>query len=108
MCIRDRSYINSAPSRTAMSEPVKLSRDCEAVQIPLGNTVTLPAGSAVDVVQTLGGNYTVHTAEGLFRIAALDADALGIEPVSYTHLDVYKRQVMPTPPILWPRLVITP
>jgi probable FeS assembly SUF system protein SufT len=61
-----------------MSEPVKLSRDCQAVQIPLGNTVTLPAGSAVDVVQTLGGNYTVHTVEGLFRIAARDADALGV------------------------------
>jgi probable FeS assembly SUF system protein SufT len=60
-------------------EPVKLSRDCEAVQIPLGNAVTLPAGVPVDVVQTLGGNYTVHTPDGLFRIAARDADALGIE-----------------------------
>jgi probable FeS assembly SUF system protein SufT len=74
-----------------MSEAVKLSRDCEAVQIPLGNTVTLPAGSAVDVVQTLGGNYTVHTAEGLFRIAALDADALGIEHTTSLMEEVCKR-----------------
>jgi probable FeS assembly SUF system protein SufT len=62
-----------------MNELIKLSRDCEAVQIPLGTAVTLPAGSEVSVVQTLGGNFTVHATEGLFRIAARDADALGIE-----------------------------
>jgi probable FeS assembly SUF system protein SufT len=59
---------------------LQLKRDCEAVQIPLGNVVTLPAGTPVDITQTLGGNYTVQTAGGLFRIAAKDAGALGIEP----------------------------
>jgi probable FeS assembly SUF system protein SufT len=58
----------------------QLNRDCEAVQIPLGNVVTLPAGTMVDITQTLGGNYTVQTAGGLFRIAAKDVSALGIEP----------------------------
>ncbi len=58
--------------------PVELTRDCEAVQIPLGAVVTLPAGTAVAISQTLGGNYTVQTGGGLFRIAARDADALGI------------------------------
>jgi len=62
-----------------MNEVIRLNRDCEAVQIPLGNAVLLPAGRAVNVVQSLGGNYTVHATEGLFRIAAHDADALGIE-----------------------------
>ncbi len=57
---------------------VDLTRDCEAVQIPVGNTVTLPAGTSVDITQTLGGTYTVHAMGGLFRIAAKDADALGI------------------------------
>ncbi|MGA2176986.1 MAG: putative Fe-S cluster assembly protein SufT [Verrucomicrobiota bacterium] len=69
-----------------MSEPildqagVKLNRDCAAVQIPLGAAVTLPAGTLVEVTQTLGGNYTVRTMAGLFRIGAGDADALGFGP----------------------------
>jgi probable FeS assembly SUF system protein SufT len=58
---------------------VELSRDCEAVQIPVGNTVTLPAGTSVDITQTLGGTYTVHAMGGLFRIATRDADALGLD-----------------------------
>jgi probable FeS assembly SUF system protein SufT len=59
---------------------VELSRDCEAVQIPVGNTVILPAGTSVDITQTLGGTYTVHAMGGLFRIAAKDLDALGLQP----------------------------
>lgn len=59
---------------------VELTRDCEAVQIPVGNTVTLPAGTTVDIAQTLGGTYTVHAMGGLFRIATKDLDALGIQP----------------------------
>ncbi len=58
---------------------VELKRDCAAVQIPAGHTVTLPAGTSVDITQTLGGTFTVHAGGGLFRIAAKDADALGIE-----------------------------
>ncbi|HTI70125.1 MAG TPA: putative Fe-S cluster assembly protein SufT [Candidatus Limnocylindria bacterium] len=58
---------------------VTLSRDCNAIQIPAGNTVTLPAGSEVDITQTLGGSYTVHALGGLFRIAASDADAIGLK-----------------------------
>ena len=58
---------------------IELKRDCEAVQIPAGNPVTLPAGTPVDVTQTLGGTYTVRAAGGLFRIAGKDADALGQE-----------------------------
>jgi probable FeS assembly SUF system protein SufT len=57
---------------------VELTRDCEAVQIPVGNTVTLPAGTPVDITQTLGGTYTVHAMGGLFRIASKDLDALGL------------------------------
>jgi probable FeS assembly SUF system protein SufT len=58
---------------------VELKRDCEAVQIPAGHTVTLPAGTTVDITQTLGGTYTVHAGGGLFRIATKDIDALGLE-----------------------------
>src|SRR5580693_4470849 len=59
---------------------LKLIRDCEAVQIPIGNVVTLSAGTLVDITQTLGGNYTVQAPGGLFRIAAKDSDALGVAP----------------------------
>jgi probable FeS assembly SUF system protein SufT len=74
-----------------MSGSVTLKRDCEAVQIPLGNTVTLPVGSEVDVIQSLGGNYTLHTSEGLFRVAAKDADALGMAAETSLMEEVCKR-----------------
>ena len=59
---------------------VKLTRDTAVVQIPVGTDVTLKAGTPVDIVQTLGGTYTVHSMGGLFRIAGKDADALGLTP----------------------------
>ena len=59
---------------------VELNRDCEAVQIPAGTAVLLPHGTLVDITQTLGGTCTVRAHTGaLFRIAAKDADALGME-----------------------------
>jgi probable FeS assembly SUF system protein SufT len=61
---------------------VELTRDCEAVRIPAGDSVILAAGTPVDITQSLGGTYTVHAQGGLFRIAAKDADALGLEPAS--------------------------
>lgn len=57
----------------------ELNRDCAAVQIPAGNTVILPAGTPVDITQTLGGSLTVRAMGGLFRIAPKDSDALGIQ-----------------------------
>ena len=56
----------------------ELRRDCLAVQIPAGTTVTLPAGTLVDITQTLGGSFTVRAAGGLYRIQAGDAEALGV------------------------------
>jgi probable FeS assembly SUF system protein SufT len=63
-------------------EPVELTRDCDAVQIPVGTTVTLEKGTEVYVMQSLGGSYTVQAPSygGLFRIAGRDADAIGKEP----------------------------
>lgn len=57
---------------------VQLTRDCDVVQIPAGQTVRLPQGTSVDITQSLGGSYTIHTQGGLFRVAAHDADALGL------------------------------
>jgi len=62
-------------------EQVELVRDCEAVQIPSGHSVTLEKGTEVTITQSLGGSYTVQAPSygGLFRIAGQDADALGKE-----------------------------
>jgi probable FeS assembly SUF system protein SufT len=68
-------------------ETVELTRDCEAVQIPGGDTITLGKGTGVDITQTLGGTYTVRAGMGLFRIGAQDADALGLEVVTTAGTD---------------------
>ena len=62
-------------------ETVELTRDCEAVQIPGGDTVTLGSGTPVDITHALGGTYTIRAGSGLFRINPGDADALGKEIV---------------------------
>ena len=62
------------------SEPVKFERDCEAVMVPQGDEVTLPAGSVGYITQALGGSFTVFVEGNLFRIAGVNADALGKEP----------------------------
>jgi probable FeS assembly SUF system protein SufT len=53
-----------------------LSKDTPATRIPAGEVVTLPAGAEVFITQTLGGNVTVRTDQGLFRIASGDAGAI--------------------------------
>ncbi|AAF84802.1 FeS assembly SUF system protein SufT [Xylella fastidiosa 32] len=62
------------------SEPVQFERDCEAVMVPQGDCVTLPAGSYGYITQALGGSYTVFVDGNLFRIAGKDGDAIGKEP----------------------------
>lgn len=59
-----------------MPQTHTLARDCTATLIPAGDVVTLPAGTEVFITQTLGGNVTVRTDRGLFRIAKENADAI--------------------------------
>ncbi|MEM9081452.1 MAG: putative Fe-S cluster assembly protein SufT [Verrucomicrobiota bacterium] len=63
-----------------MNEEIALAREVNAIQIPSGDTIVLPAGTPVVITQTLGGTYTVATSAGLARISSNDADALGIDP----------------------------
>lgn len=60
-------------------EEIELSREVEAIQIPSGNLISLPAGTRVMITQALGGTYTVATQSGLARISKDNADALGID-----------------------------
>lgn len=62
-----------------MQEEIPLSREVQAVQIPSGDSVTLPAGTPVYITQRLGGTFTVATSSGLARISSQDADALGVD-----------------------------
>jgi len=62
-----------------MNTDIQLTREVEAIQIPSGDTITLPAGTRVIITQSLGGSYTVATDHGLARISAKNADALGLE-----------------------------
>ena len=55
-----------------MTQDHTLSKDCPATAIPAGGKVFLPAGAKVLITQTLGGNVTVRTDHGLFRIAKED------------------------------------
>lgn len=63
------------------NEPVTLSRDCDAVIIPVGEEVRLHAGTSGFITQALGGSFTLYIEGNLFRIAGVDADAIGKEPI---------------------------
>jgi probable FeS assembly SUF system protein SufT len=63
------------------SQPCTFERDCEVVMIPAGDEVTLPAGTVAYITQALGGSFTVFVDGNLFRVAGVDADAIGKEPV---------------------------
>ncbi|MDZ4347274.1 MAG: putative Fe-S cluster assembly protein SufT [Candidatus Binatia bacterium] len=62
---------------------ITLRRECSAVLVPSGETITLAAGSTVWITQSLGGSYTVMTDRGyMARIDGHDADALGMPVIS--------------------------
>lgn len=66
-----------------MSTNHTLTRHCRATAIPAGDVLDLPPGTEVFITQTLGGNVTVRTDHGLFRIAREDIDAIaGYTPQS--------------------------
>jgi probable FeS assembly SUF system protein SufT len=69
-----------------------LSVNVPATAIPAGDAVTLPAGAEVYITQTLGGNVTVRTDSGLFRIASEHVGAIA----GYTP---EKAAVGPTPAV---------
>ena len=60
-------------------DEVILSRDVQAIAVPNGNTVVIPAGTTVSIAHKLGGNFTVTWTEGMAQIRSVDADALGVE-----------------------------
>ena len=78
---------------------IQLKRDCQVIQIPLGAAITLPVGTEVAIVQSLGGSYTIHAPGGLFRVAEKDADALGIERATSLAEAVAEKPAGPPEPV---------
>ncbi|HET6399064.1 MAG TPA: iron-sulfur cluster assembly protein [Candidatus Thermoplasmatota archaeon] len=68
--------------------PIPLARDLAVVTIPDGKVDKLPAGTIVQVTQTLGTSYTVKTDRGAkYRIAGEDGDAVGMPRLSATRIE---------------------
>lgn len=63
------------------SEPVTFERDCEAIRVPDGDRVTLPAGCHGYITQALGGSFTIFVDGNLFMVGGDEADAIGKEPL---------------------------
>lgn len=59
---------------------VTLTRDVNAVLVPVGTPVTLKKGQSVTIVQAMGGSCTVVADGNMFWIDCKDADALGLGP----------------------------
>src|SRR5919108_5563732 len=77
---------------------ITLTRDCPVIEIPSGIQHTLPAGSVVRIMQSLGGSHTV-TGErgGMYRVDAADADALGLQsatPAATTSATEFSEQLV--------------
>ena len=60
-------------------EVISLSRDCEVISVPYGEKETLKKGTEVQLMQAMGGSYTVYTSQGMFRISGNNGDAIGKE-----------------------------
>ena len=62
-----------------LGQTVTVSRSCDVIEIPSGIRSTLPQGSSVRIMQSLGNSYTVNTEYGyMYRVDTQDADALGL------------------------------
>src|SRR3954468_2306707 len=62
-----------------------LTADIPATAIPAGHSVTLNKGEEVFITQTLGGNVTVRTDRGLFRIAKENSNLLAGYAATFEH-----------------------
>jgi probable FeS assembly SUF system protein SufT len=67
------------------SGPITLSRACDVIEIPSGVHGTLPVGTVVRIMQSLGSGYTVTTDRGyMYRVDDKDTDALRLSNAATT------------------------
>lgn len=65
-----------------LGKTLLIERECEALLIPHGYTITLVEGSVVRITQALGDNFTLEIQGNLVLLMGQDRDALGLEPVN--------------------------
>src|ERR1039457_4157927 len=87
-----------------MTRERTLSREVSATQIPSGDRHALPAGTSIQIHQTLGGSYTVQTDHGLFRIDGKDGDAFGEQAADHTVDAATLADGAPDPAAVWDQL----
>jgi probable FeS assembly SUF system protein SufT len=68
------------PPHPATNQPISLTRDCDAIEIPSGEPRLLPKGTGIRVMQFLGNSYTIVCEYGMFRVDVKNAEAMGITP----------------------------
>jgi probable FeS assembly SUF system protein SufT len=62
-------------------EPFVIQREVNAVMVPSGHAIKLQPGLAGFISQALGGSFTLYIEGNLYRLAGMDADAIGKDPV---------------------------
>jgi probable FeS assembly SUF system protein SufT len=86
-------------------EQRKLNRAVDATLIPQGDLMRLPEGEIVTITHRLGGNFTVMTHNGMFRIKGADADALNESvPVATVECTVAGHDGPPCDDKIWEQL----
>ena len=60
---------------------IVVNKDCPALLVPDGISVTIKKDTFVTLTQSLGGAYTVLVNGNMARVDGTDADALGFEPI---------------------------
>ena len=106
MCIRDRAQVESAQGEfavkgTAQDYQFQLAAEVHGTDVPKGRWTLNGQGSDQAVREVkLSGQTLEGTIEGNANVAWLPAvrwqaalTGTGLNPVSYTHLDVHKRQL---------------
>jgi len=67
-------------------EPFVIQREVPAVMVPSGHAIKLQPGLAGFISQALGGSFTLYIEGNLYRLAGVDADAIGKDPVTAPEL----------------------
>jgi probable FeS assembly SUF system protein SufT len=60
---------------------IVVNKDCPALLVPDGISITIKKDTFVTLTQSLGGAYTVLVNGNMARVDGTDADALGFEPI---------------------------
>ncbi len=62
---------------------VVTQRECPALLVPVGTPISIPKDTFVTITQSLGGSFTIVHNGNMARVDGTDADALGMEPLTF-------------------------